>query len=100
VFLLLVEGERCFFLGAWLVVSPVFSTGFPALIHTSLTDTVLELTCRSKDSIQQQNNSDLDLTSGCIFTVSRNQKQLNSTMDLPVELVGLLKHAGNFFNLL
>ena len=38
--------------------------------------------------------SDLDLTSGYIFTVSRNQKQLNSTMDLPVELVGLLKHAG------
>jgi hypothetical protein len=26
--------------------------------------------------------------------VSRNQKQLNSTIDLPVELVGLLKHAG------
>ena len=39
-------------------------------------------------------HSDLDLTSGYIFTVSRNQKQLNSTMDLPVELVGLLKHAG------
>jgi hypothetical protein len=42
-FLLLVEGERCFFLGAWLVVSPVFSTGFPALIHTSFTDTAVEL---------------------------------------------------------
>ena len=40
------------------------------------------------------NHSDLDLTSGYIFTVSRNQKQLNSTLDLPVELVGLLKHAG------
>ena len=26
--------------------------------------------------------------------MSRNQKQLNSTIDLPVELVGLLKHAG------
>jgi hypothetical protein len=25
--------------------------------------------------------------------VSRNKKQINSTMDLPVELVGLLKHA-------
>ena len=35
---------------------------------------------------------DLDLTSGYISTVSRNQ--LNSTMDLPVELVQLLKHAG------
>ena len=47
-FLLLVEGERCFFFGAWLVVSPVFSTGFPALIYTSLTDTAVELTCRSQ----------------------------------------------------
>ena len=35
---------------------------------------------------------DLDLTSGYISTVSRNQ--LDSTMDLPVELAGLLKHAG------
>ena len=47
-FLLLVEGERCFFFWARLVVSPVLSTAFPALIHTSLTDTALELTCRSK----------------------------------------------------
>ena len=39
---------RCFFLWAWLVVSPIFSTGFPALIHSSLTDTALELTCRSQ----------------------------------------------------
>jgi hypothetical protein len=38
-----VEDERCFLFWAWLVVSPVFSTGFPALIHTSLTDTALEL---------------------------------------------------------
>ena len=38
------------------------------------------------------NHSDLDLTSGYISTVSRNQ--LNSTMDLPVERVQLLKHAG------
>jgi hypothetical protein len=43
-----VEGERCFFFWARLVVSPVLSTGFPALIHTSLTDTALELTCRSQ----------------------------------------------------
>jgi len=32
------------------------------------------------------------LTSRYIFTVSRNQ--INSTMDLPVELVQLLQHAG------
>ena len=37
--------------------------------------------------------SDLDLTSGCISTVNRNQQNY-STMELPVELVGLLKHAG------
>jgi len=36
--------------------------------------------------------SDLDLTSGCISTVNRNQQNY-PTMDLPVELVGLLKHA-------
>ena len=34
-----------------------------------------------------------DLTSGYIPTVNRNQQNY-STMDLPVELVGLLKHAG------
>jgi hypothetical protein len=39
-FLFLVEGERCFFFWAWLVTFPVFSTGFPALIHISLTDMV------------------------------------------------------------
>ena len=39
-----------------------------------------------------QCHSDLDLTSGYISTMSRNQ--LNSPMDLPVELVQLLKHAG------
>jgi hypothetical protein len=42
-----VEGERCFFFWARLVISPVFSTGFAALIHISLTDTALELTNRS-----------------------------------------------------
>jgi hypothetical protein len=39
-----VEGERCFLFWAWLVAIPVLSTGFPALIHTSLTDTAVELT--------------------------------------------------------
>jgi hypothetical protein len=43
-----VEGERCFFFWAWLVTCPVFSTGFSALIHISLTDIALELTCRSQ----------------------------------------------------
>ena len=38
-------------------------------------------------------NSDLDLTSGYISTVNWNL-QIYLTMDLPVELVGLLKHAG------
>jgi hypothetical protein len=47
-FLFLVEGERCFFFWAWLVTCPVFSTGFLALIHSSLTDIALELTCRSQ----------------------------------------------------
>ena len=47
-FLFLVEGERCFFFWAWLVTCPVFSTGFFALIHISLTDIALELTCRSQ----------------------------------------------------
>ena len=43
-------------------------------------------------------DSDLDLASGYIATVSRNQfncrNQFNSTIDLPVELVQLLKHEG------
>jgi hypothetical protein len=43
-----VEGESCFFFWTRLVISPVFSTGFAALIHISLTDTALELTCRSQ----------------------------------------------------
>jgi hypothetical protein len=34
------------------------------------------------------------LTSGYIFTVSRNQ--IKSTMDLPVELVQLLQHAETY----
>ena len=33
------------------------------------------------------------MTSGYVSTVNRNQENY-STMDLPVELVGLLKHAG------
>ena len=47
-FLFLVEGERCIFFWAWLVASPVFSTGLSALIHISLTDIALELTWRSQ----------------------------------------------------
>ena len=47
-FLFLVEGERGIFFWAWLVASPVFSTGLSALIHISLTDIALELTCRSQ----------------------------------------------------
>jgi hypothetical protein len=38
------EGERRFLFWAWLVAIPVLSTGFPALIHTSLTDTAVALT--------------------------------------------------------
>jgi hypothetical protein len=46
-----VEGERCVFFWAWLVTCPVFSTGFSALIHISLTDIALELTCRSQVNV-------------------------------------------------
>ena len=46
VFRFLVEGERYFFFGAWLATSPVFATGFSALIQISLTDTALALTCK------------------------------------------------------
>jgi hypothetical protein len=39
--------REVFFFGAWLVTSPIFATGFSALIQISLTDTALALTCKS-----------------------------------------------------
>jgi hypothetical protein len=41
-----VEEKRYFFLGAWLVISPIVAIGFSALIQISLTDTALALTCK------------------------------------------------------
>jgi hypothetical protein len=40
--------REVFFFWAWLVTFPVLSTGFSALIHITLTDITLELTCRSQ----------------------------------------------------
>jgi hypothetical protein len=47
-FRFLVEGERYFFFGAWLVASPIFTTGYSALTQISLTDTALALTYKSQ----------------------------------------------------
>jgi hypothetical protein len=63
-----VEGEWCFFLGAWLVVSPVFSTGFPALIHTSLTDTALELKLVGPKVISKEIIISFEVYSYCNYT--------------------------------
>jgi hypothetical protein len=59
-FLFLVEGERCFLFWAWLVAIPVLS------IKVSRITGILKW-------VVLQVYSDLDLTSGYIFTVSRNQ---------------------------
>ena len=47
-FRFLLKRERYFFFGVWLVTSPIFATGFSALIQISLTDTALVLTCKSQ----------------------------------------------------
>ena len=44
-FMVLVEGERCFFFWTWLATYPVFTTGFSTFFQISLTDIGLDLTC-------------------------------------------------------
>jgi hypothetical protein len=40
------EGDMCFFLGTWLVTSPIVAMSFTALIQINLTVTALALTCK------------------------------------------------------
>jgi hypothetical protein len=42
-FRFLVEGERYFFFGAWLVTSPIFATGYSALTQISLLIDIIEI---------------------------------------------------------